>query len=297
MGSTDFYSADVHPEEVEFQGEHLWAPLWYHDSTGFSSMHTASYEAVAAELPSEAIRPLRWTGDRTLVQVSALQCRSVTWAGPDGTSDQWLDYAVVTVGAQVTEGPAPRVLPLLQGRTGIFVLQMPETTRQAVVGGRGFYGLPKFLADMDFRDEGASRSVAVSEHGRHLLTLTVRPRGRPRQVRMLSRFYSAHRGELLRTISPTWSFGQLRWGSGGAAVALGEHPVADRLRRLDVSPRPISAVNLLRHRAMMPMPEPIGPARDYPVYLGSDADATSRYTITYPYGPTIDQYASAALPG
>ena len=87
-----------------------------------------------------------------------------------------------------------------------------------------------------------------------LLTLTVRPRGRPRQVRMLSRFYSVHRGELLRTSSPAWSFGQFRWGSGGAAVELGEHPVADRLRRLDVSPKPINAVNLLRYRAMMPLP-------------------------------------------
>jgi hypothetical protein len=258
-------------------------------------MHTASYEAVAAELPSDVIQPLRWTGDRTLVLVSAFRYRVVTWAGPDGTSGTLLPYAEVVVAAQVTEGPSRRVLPLLQGRTGMFVLQMPVTTGQAVAGGREFFGLPKFLADMDFTETGTSRSVRVSEQGRDLLTLTVRPGGRPRQSRMDSCMFSAHRGELLRTVAPMWSIGQTRWGSASATLELGEHPVADQLRGLGISPSPISATSLVRHRSVMPMPEPgIGPAREYSTYPGSDA-ATARYTVAYPYSPPIEQYQSVTL--
>lgn len=295
MGTSDFYALPTRRERFTAEGGVMWGPVWTHDNEAFLSMHSASYAAVAAELPSDVIRPLRWTGDRTLVVVSAFRYRVVTWAGPDGTSGTLLPYAEVVVAAQVTEGPAPRVLPLLQGRTGMFVLQMPVTTRQGVHGGREFFGLPKFLADMDFTETGTSRSVQVTEGGQHLLTLTVHPGGRPRQATMNARLYSARKGELLRTVAPMWSVGQTRWGSNSATLQLGEHPVADRLRRLDISPSAISATSQLRHRTVMPMPEPgIGPSRDYPSYRGSDA-GTARYTITYPYSPTIDQYEELRL--
>jgi hypothetical protein len=61
---------------------------------------------------------------------------------------------------------------------------------------------------------------------------------------------------------------------------------------LDLSGTPIQSMNVVQSRMVMPMPGPaIGPARDYPAYQGSD-DAAARYTVTYPYGPAIDQYQS-----
>ena len=113
---------------------------------------------------------------------------------------------------------------------------------------------------------------------------------------MNARIYTACRGELLRTVAPMWGIVRTRWGSGGATLELGDHPVAEQLKRLDVSTTPMNAVSIVGQRMAMPMPGPgIGPARDYPAYQGSDA-ATARYTLTYPYGPTIDQYESLRHP-
>jgi hypothetical protein len=188
------------------------------------------------------------------------------------------------------------MLPLLRGRAGAFLLHIPVTTREALAAGRDLSGLPKFLADMDFTETGTSRSVVVSEQGQQLLTLTVRPAGRPKGLRIAHRDYTALRGQLLRTVVPIQSIVQARWGSGGATLELGDHPVADQLQRLDLSGTPIQSMNVVQSRMVMPMPGPaIGPARDYRAYQGSDA-ATARYTVTYPYGPTIDQYESLRHP-
>jgi hypothetical protein len=82
-------------------------------------------------VPSDAIRPPRRTGDRTLARAVAFPQRGVTWARLHGTSGAWLDFAEIGAVARLIEGPAPRMRPFLQGRTGILVLQMPETTREA----------------------------------------------------------------------------------------------------------------------------------------------------------------------
>jgi hypothetical protein len=296
MGSSDFYDLPLRRQKLELEGRPFWAPVWCHDNQGFSAVFTASSEAVAAELPSEVIQPLRWTGDRTLVHVFAFRYPAVTWAGPDGSSGSMLPYAEAGVAPLVTEGPAPRVLPMLRGRVGEFPLQLGETTHESVAGGRDFFGFPKFLADMDFTETGTSRSVVISEQGQHLLTLTVRPGGRPRELRLNARMYTAFRGELLRTVAPMWGIARTRWGSGAATLELGDHPVAEQLQRLDVSTTPINATSMVGQRAVMPMPGPgIGPARDYPAYQGSDT-ALARYTVTYPYGPAMDQYESLRQP-
>src|SRR5690348_9192399 len=42
-------------------------PLSYHRNDAFASLHTASYDAVAAVLPTDAIEPVRWLDQRALV--------------------------------------------------------------------------------------------------------------------------------------------------------------------------------------------------------------------------------------
>jgi acetoacetate decarboxylase len=51
------------------------------------------------------------------------------------------------------------------GVEGIYLITMPMTTEQAVVGGRETYGEPKKIADIDFWKEGHSVRASVSRMG------------------------------------------------------------------------------------------------------------------------------------
>jgi acetoacetate decarboxylase len=51
------------------------------------------------------------------------------------------------------------------GTEGIYLLSMPMTTEQAVIGGRETYGEPKKIAQIAFRQEGDLISAAVSRMG------------------------------------------------------------------------------------------------------------------------------------
>ena len=57
------------------------------------------------------------------------------------------------------------VRALYDGVPGVFLLTMPMTTEQAVIGGRETYGEPKKIAQIDFAKDGDRVSARVSRMG------------------------------------------------------------------------------------------------------------------------------------
>ena len=265
-------------------------PVFYHHNDVFMSVHAASYDAVAAELPSEVIRPARWADGRALVAVTAFRYHAVTWSAGDGSAGSLAPYGEVSLAAVVTAGPARRVLPLLSGQLRGFVLHLPVTTIEARDGGIAGWGFPKFVADMDFTEDPSFRRVCLSEGGSPILTLTVRPRGPVLAERRPLVAYTALHGELLETVIPVRGHMQAR--PGGGELLLGDHEVAHRLRRLQISPASLAVFSYLDHRSILPVGQSAGPARDYHGYTGAD-QAFGRFTVSYPGTPPLDQYAAA----
>jgi hypothetical protein len=116
---------------------------------------------------------------------------------------------------------------------GQYIHRMPVTTEQARDLGIALWGTPKTLADITFTDTDRERSCRVRADGREVLTLTVEKLP-VRQRREAFCMYTYQDGELLR-----WAFEtQGEYGSaslrGGASLALGDHPIAEELRRLQV---------------------------------------------------------------
>ena len=269
-------------------------PIFYHDNDVFSSVHTASYEAVLAALPTDMLQPVRWLNGHALVAIFAFRYHTITFAGGDGTVGHLAPYGEVSVAALVTIGSAPRALPLLQSRLGGYVLALPVTTAEARDVGLGLFGFPKFVADMDFEEQPSLRRVQVSEGGSSVLTLTVRPRGPVWVERRPRPAFSTLNDELLETIIPVLGHMQVRFGGHAGQLQLGDHEVADGLRQLEISPTPVSAISYLDHRSLLPAGRPIGPARGYHGYAGADR-SFGRFTVSYPHTAPVDQYAPAVL--
>ena len=278
---------------AEVDGLRLMGPAFYHRVDAFQSLHLASYEAVWKVLPSSELQPVRWFDGRAAVQIEALRHNVVSGSYADGTTGVLAPYGEVLIAALVTRGPARRGLPLLTPglhHVGGFVLHLPVTTLEARNLGLKISGLPKFVADMEFHEEPLLRQVRLLEQDSEIFTLAIRPGGRVTADRSPGIIYSSLHGELLETTVRALGHRQVRLGRQAGALQLGEHPVADQLRALGVSPEPLMAASYLDERLILPFGNPIGAARDYTGYLGRDR-TRGRFTVEYPGTGPIDQYS------
>lgn len=278
---------------AEVDGLRVMAPVFYHRVDSFQSLHLASYEAVHDVLPSGVLEPVRWFDGRAVLQIGAFRHQVVSGNYADGSTGVFVPYGEVGIAAVVTRGPARRGLPLLAPglhHIGGFVLHLPVTTLEARDLGLKICGLPKFVADMDFREEPLLRQVRLAEHDSEILTLTIRPGGRVTTDRSPVIIYSSLHGELLQTTARFLGHRQVRRGRQAGALQLGQHPVASQLRALGISREPLMVASYLDARLILPLGNPIGAAQDYTGYPGHDR-ARGRFTVEYPGTGPIDQYS------
>lgn len=142
---------------------------------------------------------------------------------------------------------------------------------------------------MDFTEEPGRRKVVLSEGETHILTLEVRTGGPVLADHAPVTAYSVQRGRLIETVVPVSGHRQSRRGAGSGHLLLGRHPVADRLRTLEVVAEPLAVTSYLDASFILPVGTPVGPARDYVGHLGRDR-GRGRFTLSYPGTGPIDLY-------
>lgn len=293
----DFYSWTGARPVAEVMGRRLQSPAFYHRVDSFQSVHLADHDAVAAVLPSDELHPVRWFDGRTAVLVWALRYHEITAVdvtddGP-GRTVRLTPYGEVGVSALVTRRPARKGLPLLRpllSGMGGFVLHLPVTTLEADEVGRAIFGFPKFVADMDFVEDPTNRRVTVSEAGREVLRLDVRPKGPVVPDHRTVVAYSVREHQLVETTIRSTGHGQPGLGRRSGRLRLGNHPVGQELQRLGIAPEAQRAMSHVDLRLILPWGRPVAPARPYPGYEGVVRER-GRLTVAYPGTGPIDPLA------
>jgi hypothetical protein len=261
-------------------------PIMYYREDSFMGIFAAAHAPVRARLPSEDLFPVRLPDGRATLAVIAFNYLE-TSIGP---------YGEVGIAIPCTYGrEAPPLLPLaLEGRFpgwGGFVLHLPVTSRVARDGGRVIYGYTKFVADMDFQKRPAYQQVRLTEGDDHILTLTVQQAGLPLKDNRPLITYSVLDGQILKTTVPSRAVYQMGLKPGSGVLELGDHPIADELRELDVSSTAFVTKNYLSRYGILPAGEPIGPAdHPHPGHIGQDREF-GRLTVRYDEGEMINLYA------
>jgi len=282
-------AAERHPE---------WYPIEIRRVDGFLAAHTASFEAVAAALPTEALHPVRLPNGRALIAVALYQKRAAS-AGSGASTNVMPPYAELPITAVVTRRPMSRAAAMLtlagprSSELSGFALQFPVTSRSWRDAIRGALGVPAFVADFDLDASASEWRLRVSEDERDIVTVRVRPGGGLRRSHDVQATFGVLDRRLMTSRFETEFVARRR--RGGATLELGaDHPVADALRRLDVSPRAFMTYVYHDGRVTLLAPEPVGDARPYPCHPGLDVPF-GRYTVRYPGTPPIDQYAAGDL--
>jgi hypothetical protein len=125
-----------------------------------------------------------------------------------------------------------------------FIHRLPVNQAFTCTVGKGLWGFPKWVCDIDYRERGRRTECVVSEDGALAVALEVR-RGLvplpPNEMEMQA--YSWDEGVLRRT---PWITRNARGSArpGGATVALGDHPMADDLRSLGLPRRALMTTSV-----------------------------------------------------
>lgn len=294
-----FYGSDQVPDRVTVDDREFWLPMTIHRMDGFASLHRASMAAARQLLPSDALHPVSLPGGDAVVMISAFRYWEITDDRPSPTEPAEPPYAEVAATILATLQPRPPLLSLAMMGMGLaptsgYVPHMAVTHRLARDGGRELWGIQKFIADVDFFDDVATREVRLSEADRHILTLTIRAAGRMRGRTQPSVLYSVLDGNLLEIRMPSVIESRSAIGRGLGRVDIGGdgHPVSETLRRLEVGPEPLAVVDAPAIRTMFVPGVVVGKGRRVVDYEGSDRDA-GRFTVRHPGTGPVDQSVAA----
>lgn len=276
-------------------------PVVIHRMDGCMSIHAASFDAVRTMLPSAALHALRLPDGRAMVSFALAQKRAATATTPTGTTPM-PPYAELMVSAIVTRRPLSRAAAAVVlgasafgiGRLGGVQLALPLTSAVWAEAGRSSMGLATFVADFELDLSGDPWRITVSEDDRTILALALRPGGRLGVERMTQATYGVS-GDRLAVARMDSVFVRRRRLQGGAALEIGSgHPVAERLRELDLSPTAISSWTYLDGRAVLHAPVTLAvPASPIPCHPGRDV-SLGRYRVRYPGTDWMDWYAASA---
>jgi hypothetical protein len=219
-----------------------------------SAQMVAATYAVPADAAQRIVAP---TGLRVVRQRGRafLALSAVRYADNDLGPYNEVAVAFVVEPHDLAPGTKPAAFT---GQVTTYIHRLPVNQAFTCEAGRGIWGFPKWVADIDYDNDGRRTTVVLRDEGQVVLSLGVRSSPLPipsRRTEMSS--YSFTDGVLRRT---PWVTGSERATGrpSGVQVALGHgHPMAEELRSLGLPRRALFSMTTGNMRASFGLPETI----------------------------------------
>lgn len=214
----------------DFHGTEIMRPVFYHGYTSIQVLFLTPVDRVRAFLPSDRLHPMRLTPRSAVTVISVIEHRD-SGVGP---------YNLALVGFPVTvDKEAPMLLGLLKavtGGAGVFVWQMPENSRLPIESGVEVAGFPKFMAKVELEKDDGWIVGRVEESGQHILSLSVRSLRTQKVDRRFPGSLYVQRDPWVRHVPFVTNIKEVGTSmkQGDARLELGDHPIADELRQLEL---------------------------------------------------------------
>jgi hypothetical protein len=236
-----------------FLGREVTLPVVVRDATSAAATYLVSATAARRLLPHPDLDVVELLPGRALFSIACIDYRE----------NDLGDYNEVSLAFFVRDRRTPAGLPWVgaafdfaRNRIATWIWKLPVDQQFTCEAGRGIWGFPKTVEQIDFTDAGPDRRCTLTMAGRHVLTFTARRGGTRTLPELAMTTYSVIDGALCRTafVSTARDVG---FALGGAQLALGDHPIADDLRALGLPRRPLLTVWMGHTQARFEGPEPV----------------------------------------
>jgi hypothetical protein len=243
----DFFAGVEFKEYVSSTGQRVQLPIRYLDFAAMIGVFTAPADKLSGLLPSRKLEPALYTPGKGVVALSAFEYRKVADVAP---------YHEFGMSIPVLYEPRVNIptLPLLAPQWfksyGLYVHHLPVTTEEARDGGIEIWGFPKFLAEITFEETEDSLRCRLRAEGKEIITLEGEKLAtKPSTTDWPT--YTVKDDELLWTRSHVQGEMGIWARRGGVTYALGDHPIADELRSLDLGDKAVQYIYAPRLQSLL----------------------------------------------
>ena len=253
-------------------------PILYYRDDLFGLYFTGDAKKIRELMPSDQMHPILLPNGRAIVAIFAFNYMETSIGA----------YGEIPVGIPVVYGkkttPFTGWLPALLESSypgfGVCVMHLPVTKATARDAGRGEWGYSKFVADMDFQITPEQLSCSMHENDAHILDINVMRRGIHIKDNKPLTTYSVKNHQLIKTVIPQQGVKRVSLLTHGSCVTLGNHPVADSIRALDISETPFMSVYYPERGGILPSGKIIETGvRAFDGYMSELEEA--RHTVSY----------------
>ncbi len=258
-------------------------PILYHRDDAFGLYFSADYGRVKAVMPSDRLHPVVLPGNRAIMAMGIFNYID-TSIGPYGEIAVALP-AVFDKKITAFNGLLPALMESAFPGFGVVVMHLPVTTKDARDAGRKVWGYTKFIADMHFTVTPEYYQCRLREGDRHILDVRVKKRGICLRDKKPITTFSVKNGNLIKTAISQTATKRVSLRTGGSFLKLGDHPMAESIRRLNISSRPFMSIYYPERSAILPPGKVIEKkVRPLGGHLGVDRKAV--HSIEYPGSET-----------
>jgi hypothetical protein len=226
------------------------APFVVRDASAGVCLFQVPVRSAQALLPGNGLRAVATRPGAGLVGLAFLDVR-------EGSIEPHRQVAFLVAASPASRstwfGAFRGAIAVTRRRVPFHVFQHPVGHEAARSVGAEVFGLPSSLHSVDVRYEPARAQCELMMHGRHVLTLSM-PRGGRGTFDTLALEGTGHSdGVALRTRG-TCNGAGVTEGGRQVELLLGDHPLADRLRRIGMPKRPTKSVYVETLRARFGAP-------------------------------------------
>ena len=236
-------------KKAEYDTVSFEVPILYFREDSFLIFFSANMEKVKQLMPTPNLHPVPLSKGKAVVGIAAFNYIETT-IGPYGE----LGVAIPVVHSKKPTTPLPLLLESKVKGFGMLVIHLPVTRNIAKEAGRKEWGYPKFVADMEFTITPEFGQCKLSENDKHILTMKVPRKGIIRKDNRPLITYSVKDGNLIKTVIPQRAIYMIDILPTDASLTLGEHPMADTIRELELG-KPIASRFYLYRPAILPSGE------------------------------------------
>ncbi|HSJ66666.1 MAG TPA: acetoacetate decarboxylase family protein [Anditalea sp.] len=220
-------------------GIHYKMPVSARNSPALMAGFTCDWNKANALLPGNEIHAMKLPNGKAALLITVIDY-------VDTSIGKYIEYSIA-IGCTKGDKPAPRILNSMMLKsygTGQYILDLPVSSEVSVKGGKGIWGMPKHLANLDFKITDTTVSSQYEKDGQFAFRIEIiKPKSPSIRLKVGATNYCRFRNMLMASyIYFDTKAGINLFGKAKANLYIGNHPNVSFLRDININPDPFFTV-------------------------------------------------------
>ena len=234
-----------------FDGREVRLPVVVRDAVSGAATYLVSAAAARRLLPGPELDVVELLPGRAVLTIACIDYRDNDLGDYNEVSLAFFVHRRHDTGRLPWVGAA---VDLVRNRLATWIWKLPVDQRFTCEAGRGIWGFPKTVEEIQFEDRAGRRSCRLVMDGQPVLTITMARGGARRLPDVGMATYTWIDGVLHATRFVSGADG-VGIRLGGADLVLGAHPLAAELRALGLPRRALMSVSMEHMHGRFEAPE------------------------------------------